>query len=349
MNNVVCGVLTEDFPVKSSNKGNKQPYRMTPKGVVAHNTWNTAKAKSEASYMVGNSMQVSFHSVVDDQKVIECIPFNYNAWHCGNQYGNRNYIGVEIAKSKGDLSVFKNSEINGAKYIAGILRKYNWGIDKLYSHQNMSGKYCPHRTLDLGWERFKRMVANELKSAPSKNPNAVPNSPSEYLVSDAKYSVKTNTPNDDLSVREYPRADSKKISSYSDGSVIYVEKVYKSPIEGVWYKIPRVGYVSAKCCVGIPNKKPADKPVTPPVKPNNTNYSLVVYDNEVDRAYARDIEVTMNIPAMHLEDYSKVQSKYPNIIFVGGSSNAPKDSLVLKGANRNETKIAVSKFIDNNK
>ena len=37
MNGIICGVLTEDFPVPSWNRGKKMTYRMTPKGVVVHN------------------------------------------------------------------------------------------------------------------------------------------------------------------------------------------------------------------------------------------------------------------------------------------------------------------------
>ena len=34
---------------------------------------------------------------------------------------------------------------------AYLLKQYGWGIDKVGTHEMRSGKYCPHRTLDLGW------------------------------------------------------------------------------------------------------------------------------------------------------------------------------------------------------
>ena len=43
------------------------------------------------------------------------------------------------------------------------LKEYGWGIEKLYTHKSQSGKYCPHRTMDIGWERFKKMVAVEME------------------------------------------------------------------------------------------------------------------------------------------------------------------------------------------
>lgn len=42
----------------------------------------------------------------------------------------------------------------------------------------------------------------------------------------------------------------RKVLSYRDGSKKYVEEVVKN-IEGTWYKIPRVGYVSARYCKEI--------------------------------------------------------------------------------------------------
>ena len=43
-----------------------------------------------------------------------------------------------------------------------MLKQYGWGIEKVYKHQDFSGKYCPHRTLDLGWERFLNKIREQL-------------------------------------------------------------------------------------------------------------------------------------------------------------------------------------------
>ena len=44
-------------------------------------------------------------------------------------------------------------------------KERGWGIDKVTKHQDYSGKYCPHRTLDMGWERFLNMIRAELGQA----------------------------------------------------------------------------------------------------------------------------------------------------------------------------------------
>ena len=38
------------------------------------------------------------------------------------------------------------------------MKQYGWTVDKVTKHQDYDGKYCPHRTLDLGWQRFLNMV-----------------------------------------------------------------------------------------------------------------------------------------------------------------------------------------------
>ena len=35
-------------------------------------------------------------------------------------------------------------------------------LTRLKKHQDFSGKYCPHRTLDMGWIRFLNMIQAEL-------------------------------------------------------------------------------------------------------------------------------------------------------------------------------------------
>ena len=348
MNNVQCGLPLEDFPVPPGNKGIKQTYKMDPKGVVVHNTWNSAKAKAEASYMVGNSNWTSFHSVVDEEKVVECIPFNYNSWHCGATYGNRNLIGVEIARSRSDINTFLKAEDNSARYVAGICKKYGWGLSQVQTHQQQSGKYCPHKTLDLGWQRYLTKVSHYLGVNLGDNKSTVDNlDVAEYAVTEGGYSVKTNTPGDVLNVRNQPRGDAKIVSTYSHGSVIYVDKIYKNPKQGTWYKIPNVGYVSAKYCVGIPSTpKPEVKPVP---ESEHKLYQLIIYGNEVDRAYALKMQSALHIPSMHYEDFKNVEDKYSKVIYVGGTNTLPKNAYQIAGANRKETEALVDKFIEENK
>ena len=145
----------------------KCPYAMTPTRLVVHNTANDASARNEISYMISNNNQTSFHFAVDDVEVVQGIPENRNAWHAGDGgsgIGNRQGLSIEICYSKSGGTRFINAEKNAAKFIAQKLKQYGWGIDKVTKHQDYSGKYCPHRTLDMGWQRFLNMVQSELNA-----------------------------------------------------------------------------------------------------------------------------------------------------------------------------------------
>ena len=151
--------------VNSSKYSVKCPYSMTPKYITIHNTSNSAPAQNEVSYMKNNNNSTSFHVCVDEKYVIQAIPFNRNAWHAGdgaNGTGNRQSIGIEIARSTGDINLFKQAEQNCAEYVAKLLKNYGWGIDRVKRHKDWSGKNCPHRTMEIGWTRFLNMIQKEL-------------------------------------------------------------------------------------------------------------------------------------------------------------------------------------------
>lgn len=151
--------------VSASKYSLKCSYLMTPIGICVHNTSNDASAENEIAYMVGNKDAVSFHYAVDDKEIIQGIPENRNAFHAGDGpfgKGNRQYIGIEICYSKSGGERFIQAEKNAATFIASKLKEYGWGISHVKKHQDFSGKYCPHRTLDMGWQRFLDMIQNEL-------------------------------------------------------------------------------------------------------------------------------------------------------------------------------------------
>ena len=140
---------------------------MTPSRIVVHNTANDASARNEVSYMISNDQEVSFHYAVDDKEVVQGIPENRNAWHCGdgaNGKGNREGIAIEICYSKSGGSRFTQAEKNAVDLIAEILKRYGWGVGAVTKHHDYNGKYCPHRTLDQGWDRFIKMIEAKMSS-----------------------------------------------------------------------------------------------------------------------------------------------------------------------------------------
>lgn len=180
----------------SSNKYYcKCPNIVTLKRIVVHNTANDASAENEIRYMINNTNEVSYHIAVDDKEAIQGIPFNRNTWNAGDGLGKGNMEGlsIEICYSKSGGDRFIKAEQNAAKLIAQLLKEYGWGIDKVTKHQDYSKKYCPHRTLDMGWERFLNMVRAEMNGS---SPISVSTPKSTCTVASSKqvniyYKVKT--------------------------------------------------------------------------------------------------------------------------------------------------------------
>lgn len=177
----------------------KCPYAMDPIGICIHNTANDASARNEIAYMKSNYNEVSFHIAVDDVEAIQAIPFNRNVWAAGDGgrgLGNRRYIHVEICYSRSGGPRFIEAEKRAAKEIAALLKQFGWGIDRVKKHQDFSGKYCPHRTLDMGYQRIIDMIKAELGSANPSNPVSPSKTPTVsgayYRVVAGSYSVKAN-------------------------------------------------------------------------------------------------------------------------------------------------------------
>lgn len=151
----------------------KAPYSMKPTRIVIHNTYNDATARNEITYMnTDNGNIVSFHFAVDDKEVVQGLPLNKNSFNAGdgaNGKGNREGIAIEICYSKSGGDRFIKAEQLSTKLVAKLLNDYNWGIDKITKHQDYSGKYCPHRTLDMGWQRYINMCKLELEKLQKKD------------------------------------------------------------------------------------------------------------------------------------------------------------------------------------
>lgn len=177
-------MLITQMLVSSSKYSRKCPYAMTPEGITIHNTANDASAKNEISYMIGNNNQTSFHYAVDDYQAVQGIPENRNSWNAGDGhgFGNMKTISIEICYSKSGGDRFQKAEENAAELVAILMKKYGWGTDKIgtktiNTHQYRSGKYCPHRTLDEGIDKFWNMVREKYATITGTEYNPQPETP----------------------------------------------------------------------------------------------------------------------------------------------------------------------------
>lgn len=143
----------------------KAPYPMAPQYVTIHNTYNDASARNEIAYMSGNTSVTGYHVAIDDVEAVQAIPFSRNAFHAGDGQGNgnRKSIGIEICYSKSGGTRYYEAEANAVEYVAGVLKQYGWGIDRIKWHRDWSGKHCPHRMIDEGrLDWFKKAVKTRL-------------------------------------------------------------------------------------------------------------------------------------------------------------------------------------------
>ena len=182
--------------VPSSRYYLKCPYEMTPTRIVVHNTANDASARNEITYMTNNDYETSFHYAADDKEIVQGIEENRNGWHAsdGNGKGNREGIAIEICYSLSGSERFIKAEKNAVDLIVDILNRYNWNIDKVTKHQDYTNKYCPHRTLDMGWDRFLNMIKeklNETRERPFIIGDIIYNTSDLYLHETAGYGGKS--------------------------------------------------------------------------------------------------------------------------------------------------------------
>ncbi|WP_339306937.1 N-acetylmuramoyl-L-alanine amidase [Paenibacillus sp. FSL R5-0519] len=159
----------KDYIPKGTANNRRPGLAMNATTITIHNTGNpSSSAANERAWLTNgtNSRTASFHVVVDEREVIECIPLNENAWHAGDgsgaSSGNRTSIGIEICESGNYAKTLDNA----ATLVASMLKERGWGVDRLRRHYDWSGKICPRLMYDggawTGWGLFKAAVQAKL-------------------------------------------------------------------------------------------------------------------------------------------------------------------------------------------
>ena len=79
---------------------------------------------------------VRVHYYVDNTCTWQNLPLSLSGWHAadGSGNGNRRTIAIECIMSSAYNATDKKSEDNCARLAAALLKKYNLGIDHLYTH-----------------------------------------------------------------------------------------------------------------------------------------------------------------------------------------------------------------------
>ena len=112
-------------------------------GVTVHNTeWiSVASGTTPAEQYTratanGNMSDVRVHYYVDNTCAWQNLPHSLSGWHAADDSGNgnRRTIAIECIMSSAYNATDKKSEDNCARLAAALLKKYNLGIDHLYTH-----------------------------------------------------------------------------------------------------------------------------------------------------------------------------------------------------------------------
>lgn len=146
------------------------------KGVIIHWTANLhpgADAVANRNYYQnlpainrreGRQVFASAHFNVDDEKIVQCIPEEEFAYHVGaksytefakkeicihtdGKFYSPNYflIGIELCVNKG--ARFDITRRKGAHLAQYLLKKHGLGLNNLYTHWHITGKYCPQNII----------------------------------------------------------------------------------------------------------------------------------------------------------------------------------------------------------
>nr|ADF97555.1 PlyM30 [uncultured phage] len=146
--------------VDGANREIRPRTKMNPRFLTDHDTGNSgngADAKSHNRYIhnLGDKLprdtsHISWHVTVDENFIIQHIPFDECAYHCGDGWattsGNRTSIGIEKCMHRG--ADRNKIEANAIALYAYLMKELKIPITSVRPHQHWSGKYCPQLILN---------------------------------------------------------------------------------------------------------------------------------------------------------------------------------------------------------
>lgn len=175
----------------------KAPFVITPGCGTCHNFGGSKDPSAEEGNLAlqRDETTKSWHFTIDESTIIQNISMNRNSFANGDYstgFKSKNSINYEICRDMlpENDDKFTLAERNGAIFMAELMYQYGWDKSKIKKHQdwdmqdangNITHKYCPHKTLDRGWDRYVDMVLGYLAEAkeldnPSK-PDPEPEQP----------------------------------------------------------------------------------------------------------------------------------------------------------------------------
>lgn len=192
--------IKQDLANKTNYTSSKKRNINTIKFIVVHYTGNDGDTnEGNINYFKEKNKKASAHYFVDDNDIIQSVPDEHVAWHCGGKVyndvketggakynkicTNSNSIGIEICDNvrnkKYELTEKTRQNVIGL--IVMLMKKYSITVENVVRHFDCTGKYCPIYFCkpygnEMEWQRFKI----DINSAYKNNCNEENNK--EYLV-----------------------------------------------------------------------------------------------------------------------------------------------------------------------
>lgn len=169
------------------------------RAVVVHWTANTgrgANATANRNYFNNGSpapngrlRSASAHWIVDDRTVLQCVPDNEVAFHCGDKplghykpagvalmQGYRgltpNYFTVGVEMCVNSDGVWEKTYSNTVELVARLLIKHGLIPTQVLRHWDVTGKRCPEPFMDIDqWDTFLKNVQEEYVNKLAEYPN----------------------------------------------------------------------------------------------------------------------------------------------------------------------------------
>ena len=146
-----------------------------PVGVCFHNDAGSASANAGfyEGWLPNHNPESGFaHAYVAEDGILMAEDLTNKAWHCGNGYGNDNFLSVEICQSMGDEAIFRENERKALDLVADWFCLYGWTPDKntVRIHKQFASTSCPHRSCEIHGDAQEYFI-NELKKRLSRSIN----------------------------------------------------------------------------------------------------------------------------------------------------------------------------------
>ena len=125
-----------------------------PVGICFHNDAGSQDADIGfyEGWLPNHDPAVGFaHAYVAADGVLHAEELGYKAWHCGDSYGNANYLSIEICQSMGDKDTFLDNEQRALDLAAEWFKLYGWEPNRttVAIHKQFSATACPHRSCEI--------------------------------------------------------------------------------------------------------------------------------------------------------------------------------------------------------